>query len=388
MFVAVAEARFAICRSTSSLFFTTETDIDKPTMKKLTPERIAKLWKKRQIKKARERSKSKALRENGSQLADLYRVSVAHLTPVTTPIALISQINRSGGSLLSQLFDGHPEVYAHPDELMIGYPRKSIWPAIDLSARPEKWFDILFEDNVIRHFKYGYTKGKKSDVTYPFFFLAALQKKLFLAYCASVESVTLREVFNGYMTSYFGAWLNYQSSPSPKKIITGFTPKLSMQPENMKQFFEIYPDGKLISVVRDPRNWLPSALRHGASKYSDVQSAMSHWNNCALAMIRNSETHKGRVIILRFEDLVEKTEAVMRVLADFLQIEFGEILVRPTFNGLPMAANTNFDAEESGVVTSSSVERYKTLDREQLATIEAVSGEIYRETLKAAVVID
>jgi hypothetical protein len=358
------------------------------SMKMLTKKKIGNFWKKRKIKKAREGSRSKALREDGSHLSDLYRTSVAHMTPVTAPIGLISQIQRSGGSLLSQLFDGHREVYAHPDELMIGYPKKSIWPAIDLTARPEQWFDILFEDNVIDHFKAGYTKGKKSDSTYPFLFLASLQKKLFVAYLASIESVTLRDVFDAYMTSYFGAWLNHQGSSSPKKLVTGFTPRLSVVAENMQQFFEIYPDGKLISVVRDPRNWFPSAFRHGSGKYTDVQSAMSQWNESALAMIRNSETYEERVAVLRFEDLVDKTEPVMRFLAEFLEIEFDEILLEPTFNRLPMAANTSFDAEKSGVVTSGTLERYKTLSQEQLDSIEAASGEIYRQTLKAAVVVD
>jgi hypothetical protein len=49
-------------------------------------------------------------------------------------------------------------------------------------------------------------------------------------------------------------------------------------------------------------------------------------------MIRNSETYEDRVTILRFEDLVDKTEPVLRVLAEFLQIESvsGEIY-RQTF---------------------------------------------------------
>ena len=52
-----------------------------------------------------------------------------HVEPVTSPLALISEIQRSGGSLLSQLFDGHPQVHAHPHELKIGYPKKYIGPA-------------------------------------------------------------------------------------------------------------------------------------------------------------------------------------------------------------------------------------------------------------------
>ena len=62
-----------------------------------------------------------------------------HLVPVREPLVLISQIQRSGGTLLSQLFDGHPELHAHPSELKIGRPKFWHWPPLDLD-RPDTWF--------------------------------------------------------------------------------------------------------------------------------------------------------------------------------------------------------------------------------------------------------
>ena len=46
------------------------------------------------------------------------------VTRVTQPMILISQIQRSGGTLLSRLFDGHPRCFAHPMELSWGRPSK------------------------------------------------------------------------------------------------------------------------------------------------------------------------------------------------------------------------------------------------------------------------
>ncbi len=102
-----------------------------------------------------------------------------HVPPITSPLALISQIQRSGGSLLSQLFDGHPEVHAHPHELKIGNPKKYIWPEIDLKDDPERWFEILFEDIVVRHLRHGYKKMEKYTDTLLFIFLPALQRRFF-----------------------------------------------------------------------------------------------------------------------------------------------------------------------------------------------------------------
>ena len=99
---------------------------------------------KAEVESERIKARRQALRDNGSHLNDLYRISLANYTPVTVPLVLISQIQRSGGTLLSQLFDGHPEIHAHPSELMIGYPTKNNWPKLDLNDKPEQWFDILW----------------------------------------------------------------------------------------------------------------------------------------------------------------------------------------------------------------------------------------------------
>ena len=59
----------------------------------------------------------KALDSSRALLAKAYESWLEHIQPVTVPFALISQIQRSGGSMLNQLFDGHPNVHAHPHEL-------------------------------------------------------------------------------------------------------------------------------------------------------------------------------------------------------------------------------------------------------------------------------
>jgi hypothetical protein len=93
------------------------------------------------------------LRQTSSTLDDIHQACQKTLTPITSPLVLISQIQRSGGTLLSQLFDGHPQLHAHPHELKIGFPKKHIWPKLDMRDSPKLWFEALFEHDVITHFK-------------------------------------------------------------------------------------------------------------------------------------------------------------------------------------------------------------------------------------------
>src|SRR5438046_285295 len=88
----------------------------------------------------------------------LCRARLEHVVPVRQPLVVVSQVQRSGGTLLSQLFDGHPECHAHPSEIKIGYPKKWNWPPIDL-ARPEDWFPMLYEDSVEKRLRRGYRKS-------------------------------------------------------------------------------------------------------------------------------------------------------------------------------------------------------------------------------------
>ncbi len=314
----------------------------------------------------------------------LHNFNPETVSPVTLPLVLISQIQRSGGSLLSQLFDGHPEVHPHPHELMLGYKKKYVWPRIDLNEHPERWFRILFENMVIKHTKEGYKKGKEDKETFPFDFNPYLQKKIFLEYVDSAQTLTIRTVFDAYMTSYFGAWLNNQNDSGKKKCVTAFTPRLSFKQENMEFFFDVYPDGRLISLIRDPKNWFPSALRHGPKLYGDIKLAILQWNESAQAMLRNKKSYGDRIRLLKFEDLVAETAPVMRYLANFLDIEYDDILVIPTFNKSPIKAHTSFKAENHGILNGTQ-SRYKTLTASELNTIEEMSGDIYSRVLKEVV---
>jgi hypothetical protein len=208
-----------------------------------------------------------------------------------------------------------------------------------------------------------------------------VQSRVFLNYLNSVESKTLRDVFDAYMTSYFGAWLNNQNRYGQKKYITAFTPRLAMIGDNMESFFGIYPDGRLLSIVRDPKNWYASAVRHRPSVYGDIRGSIDLWKTSTKATLRNKGKYGERVCIVRFEDLVSQTESAMSFMAEFLGIKFDGILLVPTFNKSPIKANTSFPTEQHGIVDST-LSRYKMLSEEELKIIKEMTEDIYSMILK------
>jgi hypothetical protein len=318
----------------------------------------------------------KEANESKLNLQELSRICSEHVFPVTSPLALIAQTRGSGGALLSQLFDGHPQLHVHPHELVIGYPEKSIWPSIDLSDGPETWFEILFEDIVSEYNREGYKKEKEDQETFPFVFISSLQREIFLNSLDSVQSMTRRDIFDAYMTSYFGAWLNNQNYYGSKKFITAYMSGPEIRKENMDSFFEVYPDGRLISIVRTPKSWFPSARRRWPDRYTNVGQSLSEWNKSAQTMLWSKEKYGDCVCLIQFEDLISKTEAVMQFFAKFLTIEFVDILLTPTFNTFLLKAHTSFKVKDQGA-WNTLLSTEKTLTEQEVDTIERETSETY-----------
>ena len=271
----------------------------------------------------------------------LVRARLAHVVPVEEPLVLISQIQRSGGTLLLQLLDGHRQCHVDPYELKIGHPKKHNWPPLDLS-RPETWFETLyFRGTVERIRRTGRTRRPDAGrAVFPFLFSPRLQKQVFDASAAGAGSE--REVLNAYFTSYFNAWLdNHDLYTGPKRAVVGFTPRLAMDPANVERYFAAYPEGTLVSIVRDPRAWYESAVGHMPELYSDVDGALARWNASTDATVDAAERYGERVLVLTSEQLVGDPGRTMRRVAGRVGIDWAPSLLRPTFNGRPITANSS-----------------------------------------------
>jgi FixJ family two-component response regulator len=70
----------------------------------------------------------------------------------------------------------------------------------------------------------------------------------------------------------------------------------------------------------------------------------------------------------------------MRHLSAFLELDFDEILLVPTFNGSMIQANTSFNASEPGIVRST-LARYKTLNNREMQIIEEITEESYQKVI-------
>ena len=232
----------------------------------------------------------------------------------------------------------------------------------------------MYEPYAGKHFRRGYSKlatglpkGDGPHDVFPFLFLPRLQKQVFDTCVEEWSPATERDVVDCYFTAYFNAWLDNQTLyHEPKKVVTAFAPELNLKKDSLGRFFESYPEGTHIAIVRNPRTWYASA-RKQKERDIDVERALKRWRKSALAALEARERWGDRVVIVAYEDLVQATETTMGRIAGAIGITMSPELLEPTFNGRPIRANSSHRVDQAGVLK----DRTKTdLDAAKLEEID------------------
>ncbi len=309
--------------------------------------------------------------------------AMSNLKKLDYPLVLISQIQRSGGSMISQLFDGHPQVCAHPFEMHIGFPAKWDWRDFDLASSPREWFDQLFEKKVLQFIEEGYAKPGSNRFAaaerFAFDFSVERQKAIFLQCIAEIVDLTQRAIYDCYFAAFFNAWENWQPT-GREKVITGFTPRVTMQELSIAKFFRDYPDGRLISCIRDPFSWYASASGHNP-RYQDTNVALAEWMASVKAAVQLKRKHPHQVKLLQFSQLLTNPAEVMRNVAEFVGIEYCNLLTIPTYLGQPVRPNSSFNIEQYGI-NASMADRREHLSKDVERQIQNQADELYRDSLR------
>ncbi len=316
-----------------------------------------------------------------SEINRIYRSKAEHMRRHSCPLILFSQIQRSGGSMMARLFDGHPQCLAHPHELKIGHPRKENWPILSMEDSPDVWISRLFEDSTAFLFRNNYRKAGSSNPDYrelPFLIPPNLVRFLFLTLCEQHPPKNSRQILDHYFTAYFNAWLDIAAPSQAPKYITGFTPRMIMEETSMQGFWRDYPDGRLVSVIREPFGWFVSYSKQKADIYPDVPKRIDQWNRSTRRALEEKHARPEQVFLVRFEDLLHDTPAAMRQMAAFLGLEYHSLLTEPTYRGWPVVANSHFEMT-GHAVGGSALDRGALLDEDQRQEIDRLTKDVRDE---------
>jgi len=302
------------------------------------------------------------------------------------PLVMVSQIQRSGGTMMSQLFDHHPELCAHFFEIYTGYPNKWDWIDFEFSEPPYVWFEKMYCAQFDQYVEQGGYKKTASNAfahteLFPFTYCKEAHRAAFIDYLESSPVITNRVVYDAYFFSFFNEWKDGVRGENPK-YITGFTPRLTMEPGRAERFFRDYPDGWLISQVRNPLSWYVSAKKHSAY-YQVFEHAQRDWLLSVQRALELKSRYPDQVMLLTYESIVSDPEKVMRYISSKLGIEYDPVLTKPTYAGYELYPNSSYNINVKGVVDRTS-ERIKDLEPEDERRIKEFMLPAY-ETFKAHV---
>ena len=214
------------------------------------------------------------------------------------PIFLICS-ERSGSNLISSIVGEHPDVYAHPPYHL---GRDLIMRLHDVAAggvSAPAW-RVLKENAVLRVSKY---RGDDE-------------------------------------AGRLAAWLDAQAEVSPHAIARFVYQQMPLQARGKHVFVkennahqmllflvDCFPDAKFIFQVRDPRDYLLSAVtrrkRWMGNKFGSVRNALNVWRDDQLGgLAAYGLLGRQRVFLQRYEDLVARFDETMTQLCAFLGLEF------------------------------------------------------------------
>ena len=306
---------------------------------------------------------------SGRQAVTEYRSALAHrldyLVPVDQPLVLITQIGRSGGTLMVRLFDGHSQCHIVPYEL------QQIFRGMGTDLKPEAAWDNLSSE-------------KQYNRSRPFLLRPGFQRAIFDSCLAGLDDRGPRQVMNCYFTSFFNGWLdNANLRSTPKRWVVGFEPGGTTK---LGAHSKVYPDGRVISLVRDPWGWFVSR-RQNRPKWQDREVAVEAWQTHVAAALEAQAENPQRVRLVLFSDLIGRIEPTMRSLAAWLDLDFEPGLLAPSFNGLPTAARSS--RRDLGTeISTAPLSRGAELDPEDAAYIDEHARTLYEQAVSSAAVVE
>lgn len=297
--------------------------------------------KNRRLKRLRERlgNREQEVADLKSELARVQGIGyTSDLSYENSPVFFVVGQAKSGTSWLMRLLNAHPDILCRGEGRFFGrdFIRDDLLTAEQSRIQPASLYRALLEADYLRAWieRSVWTRGDDSD--------------------EHLENLTRMA------TNYF---LSQRRTQSGKKIVGDKTPFLS--PDMLKEIGEIYPEARVIHIIRDGRDVAVSLTYHKWNHSTDrggphvldadesrkreayenaggligtqeglftekmVRSMATGWRNQISRARQDGQTLLGvNYTEVKYEDLLERPEEEARALLEFLGADTSERVVR------------------------------------------------------------
>lgn len=260
---------------------------------------------------------------------------------------------KSGTTLLLSLLDSHPQLVVLPEETFYLEDRRLFMTLDDYPAKLRR----LLEKTNLRFLARGRYEPdhevRSSDARdYTKF---NYQQFVRLAETSSRQSwmndsLLLSEVIRAYAATLGADWQN----------CVRWVEKSTSNEVRGDAMEKLYPDARLIQLVRDPRAVFASRKKRMMNTrgcHTKAHRLVREWNRSSREIPR-LRAHPEKFLVIRYADLVRKPRETLETICRFAGIEFLPEMLTPTRAGGAWCGNSAFQETFAGV-DSAPVEQWK-----------------------------
>jgi len=292
----------------------------------------------------------------------------------------IAGINRSGGSLLGRLFDGHKDFSSYPMEVGFKFDYNSYGfldkitgspfyiPDFDNSVDPSEYFEANKE---VISYKWGKETSGKFGVRANYLEKAYYEKsiktnfnhKLYIEklnkYCLGSKSN--QELYEGKHKAYFESWDNSAYFKDPKYIVTHASSGLFLS--DFGKYFNDFKNSFIFIPIRDCIGYVAAEKTRIARRFFgsrrfakplppdtlikmfnayDLNALLNTWliSISRIKLLQEKYDKTNKLVTYRFEKLVENPSSAMKILSKKLDVNYEDTLISPTLCGKKWLGNS------------------------------------------------
>lgn len=253
--------------------------------------------------------------------------------------------HKSGTSLLRGLLDGTKELFVVPIEAHF-FQYSGHW--VDYALRRSLPERLSFDDLVSRFAAHINKSNAAPSKTGDSSLIGRWNVERFITHLRTEgRSRFLQVGLRGFLDSYVEAIhvSLYGRVPHTNRYVE----KSVENAEYATVLKALYPRARFIHLVRNPYATVVSLRKHMTrDHYPFLGNALAALNNSFYHLYKNPMTISDYKI-LRYEDLVTRSEEVTQDIAEFIEIEYADSLLKPTSMGEPWSGNSTSGQRFSGI---------------------------------------
>jgi hypothetical protein len=250
-------------------------------------------------------------------------------------LVMVSAGFEHGGNVTHRHLDGHPDLLVYPFESQLGNRNfndflSSVervqyrYPEFPEGINAAEVYEQIIDEEMKTFLrKRNGSKFKDAD-------LKMDEKNRIADFCKILGEAPFprKKVIEAFFRSTFSAWENYYVTPRPEMTHVGYSPAIGIDADRLVRDFS---NVRIMHIVRNPfsayRDTKRRPFPQPLSKY------LITWNIYHSTVEMYAKMYPQNVNIFRYEDLVENKESFMRAVAKFIDVEFNETMLYPSWNG-------------------------------------------------------